>query len=151
MSIAPSQILYLEHGSSRLYAEAIQIVENRHLCWARPMLLIQGLPEDISTGFSTHSDSRQAAIAAAVAAPEHTSLRLYDLEGGPDLIWPLELFQIAFDVDFFSLLVHLKIKPDEVSQRNSSSQLNAFIHSFWQHNPNFFDATLTHLSSVDAL
>ncbi len=151
MSIAPSQILYLEHGASRLYAEAIQIIENRHLCWARPTLLIQGLPEAISAEFSTHSDARQAAITTAVATPEHTHLNLYDLEGGPDLIWPLELFQIAFDVDFFSLLVQLKINPNKTSQQHSGKQLNEFIHSFWHTNANFFDAQPSELPSIDAL
>ena len=57
MSIVPSQILYLEHGSSRLYAEAIQVVSNRQVCWARPTLLIQKLPENVSGA------TRQAAIA----------------------------------------------------------------------------------------
>ncbi len=125
MSVVPSQILYLEYGSMRLYAEAIQIVATRHLCWARPTLLIRGLPE------SSGSSLRQEAIAAAVQNPECSKLHLYDLEGGPDLIWPLDRFQIACDIDFFSLLIRVKISAEGTSYHHRSSQLNDFIRSFW--------------------
>ena len=131
MSVVPSQILYLEHGSSRLYAEAIQVIKTRHLCWSRPTLLIQGLPE--SSGAT-----RQAVIADAAQYPEKTKLNVYDLEGCPDLIWPLAPFQIAYDLDFFSLLVQIKMNPDNSMQRQSSEQLNHFIQSFWNSHTNLF-------------
>lgn len=141
MSVVPSQILYLEHGSSRLYAEAIQVVDTRHLCWARPTLLIQGLPEAGGDAF------RQNTISVAAQDPLHTGLQLYDLEDCPDLIWPLDLFHIAFDVDFFSLLVQLKINPDDIAKRRSRSQLSEFIHSFWKTHPEVFPAPAGELSS----
>lgn len=144
MSVVPSQILYLEHGTARLYAEAIQVVEDRHLCWARPTLLIQGLPE------TDQSEHRQEAISAAVAAPDHSSLSLYDLAGGPDLIWPLNLFQIAFDLDFFSLLVQLKMNPDESAQHSGGSQLNAFIRSFWRTHADIFQQTAPTCAAIEA-
>ena len=144
MSVVPSQILYLEHGAERLYAEAIQVVENRHLCWARPTLLIQGLP------IAAEQGARQAAIAGAAAHPEASSLTLYDLEGGPDLIWPLDLFQIAFDLDFFSLLVQLKMNPDEIALSHSSGQLNTFIRSFWHNHTDIFQASVPLQPSIDA-
>ncbi len=134
MSVVPSQILYLEHGPSRLYAEAIQIVSQRRLCWARPTLLIQGLPEGVS-----HS-RRQDVIASAAQSSQQSSLELYDLEGCPDLIWPIAPFQLAYDLDFFSLIVQLKITPNSNSQC-SSSQLNAFIHSFWEAHTDIFHVT----------
>ena len=140
MSVVPSQILYLEHGSSRLYAEAIQVVDTRHLCWTRPALLIQGLPE----GNSAH---RQAAIASAVLSPDDSRLELYDLGDCPDLIWPLLLFQIAYDIDFFSLLIQLKISPDLTTQC-SNAQFNAFIHGFWRTHASAFQPA--ELSSSDA-
>lgn len=132
MSITPSQILYLEHGSSRLYAEAIQIVEARRLCWARPTLLIHGLPEE------SYSDrlidgpmtDRQTAIADAAAHPKTSTLSLYDLKDCPDLIWPTALFNIAFDIDFFALLVQLKLSPND-SPIQSQQQLSEFVRSFW--------------------
>lgn len=150
MSVVPSQILYLEHGSSRLYAEAIQVIETRHLCWARPTLLIQGLPEHSCENPSLSSKSgsvtgqdRQEIISAAAADPANSMLDLYDLENCPDLIWPLALFEIAYDVDFFSLIVKLKINPDEIAQRNGSSQLNIFIHSFWHSHADVFQPAVS--------
>ena len=128
MNIAPAQILYLEHGSSRLYAEAIQVVEARRLCWARPTLLIQGLPEEASLDIG--SADRQAAIAHAAAQPKSSALTLYDLKDCPDLIWPATFFSIAFDIDFFALLVQLKLNPND-SQSHSQRQLSEFIRSFW--------------------
>ncbi|MEM6867989.1 MAG: hypothetical protein AAF528_06380 [Cyanobacteria bacterium P01_C01_bin.121] len=133
MSIVPSQILYLEHGSSRLYAEAIQVVSNRQLCWARPTLLIQKLPENVSRA------TRQAAITNAAQSFETSQLKIYDLEGCPDLIWPLAPFNIAYDLDFFSLLIQLKITPDESTQPKGSSQLNEFIRSFWRSHADIFN------------
>ena len=145
MSIVPSQILYLEHGSSRLYAEAIQVVESRHLCWARPTLLIQGLPDNASdellaiNGRATAApQNRQEMIASAAIAPETSPLKLYDLENCPDLIWPTSLFEIAYDTDFFSLIVQLKINPDEIANQNGSSQLSAFIRKFWHSHADVF-------------
>ena len=35
----PRQILCLEHGQSRLYAEVIQVVLDRPVCWLRPLIL----------------------------------------------------------------------------------------------------------------
>ncbi len=158
MSVVPSQILYLEHGSSRLYAEAVQVIESRHLCWARPILLIQGLPQDLLQDLSENSienlpssdrsninakQSRQDVISAAAASPENSTLNLYDLENCPDLIWPLALFEIAYDVDFFSLIVQLKISRDPNAQQEGSHRLNDFIHSFWHSHTNIFQPAVS--------
>lgn len=126
--IAPSQVLYLEHGSARLYAEAIQVVETRQLCWVRPTLLIQDLP--IQQGDAQALADRQVAIATAAVSPKSSNLSFYDLENCSDLIWPTAFFSIAFDVDFFALLVQLKRCPDNGTYR-SQRQLNEFVRSFW--------------------
>ena len=139
MSVVPSQILYLEHGSSRLYVEAIQVVRQRRLCWARPTLLVQGLPEGVTLA------KRQDVISSTVQYPEQSSLKLFDLEGCPDIIWPLTPFQLAYDLDFFSLIVQLKLTPNGDAQR-SSRQLSEFIHSFWETHTDIF-----HLSSPSEL
>ena len=125
MSVVPSQILYLEHGSRRLYAEAIQVVDTRHLCWARPSLLICGLPTD------GDAKDRQEAIATAAINPTQNALDLYALEDCPDLIWPLSLFNIAYDLDFFSLLVQLKMEATTSHPEFGREPLNQFIRSFW--------------------
>ena len=125
MSVVPSQILYLEHGNRRLYAEAIQVVDTRHLCWARPTLLICGLPTDGDAG------KRQDAIASAATDLTQSALNLYALEECPDLIWPLSLFDIAYDLDFFSLLVQLKMNDHAPGSEHGREPLNQFIRSFW--------------------
>lgn len=142
MSVVPSQILYLEHGSTRLYAEAIQIVSTRQVCWARPTLLIHNLPTKSSVKGSVAglATVRQAAIADAAASLSHSPLQLYDLEGGPDLIWPLAPFNIAYDLDFFSLIVQIKMNPERNPQQ-SKSALNEFIRSFWHEHSETFHFT----------
>ncbi|MGB7087409.1 MAG: hypothetical protein WBD47_17760 [Phormidesmis sp.] len=141
MSVVPSQILYLEHESSRLYAEAIQIIDTRHLCWARPTLLIEGLPVKDS------QRTRQDIISTAAHSPEQSPLHLYDLEGGPDLIWPLALFHVALDIDFFSLILHLKTSPDKTDQQRSSRQLNDFVRRFWHSHTDRFQSSVDERSS----
>ncbi|MEL6350980.1 MAG: hypothetical protein AAFR58_04380 [Cyanobacteria bacterium J06627_28] len=131
MSVVPSQILYLEHDDARLYADAIQVISTRQLCWVRPTLLIQGLPESDQT-------LRQAVISNAAQCPEQSGLTLYDLEGSPDLIWPLTPFEIAYDIDFFSLLVQLKISSNSAALPAGKQQLHQFTHSFWRKHPDFF-------------
>jgi hypothetical protein len=144
MSLVPSQILYLEHGSCRLYAEAVQVIETRRLCWARPTLLIEGLPAE------SDSEVRQEIIAAAAASPEASTLKLYDLKDCPDLIWPIALFQIACDIDFFALLVQTKMNADEATALDGSSQLNAFIRSFWHSHAHLFQKQSDPRPSIDA-
>ena len=133
-NIAPSQILYLEHGSNRLYAEAIQIVEARQLCWVRPTLLIQDLPykqKDTQTLDAQNLADRQAAIATAAASPESSSLSFYDLDDCPDLIWPIAFFSVAFDIDFFALLIQLKHRSNVSVQDHPQRRLSEFVRSFW--------------------
>ena len=135
MTIAPSQILFLEQGSMRLYVEAIQIVDARQLCWARPVLLLDGLPtaEDLeSPSAGRLAEYRQMAIATAASCPEASELFCYDLTERPDLIWPTELFEIALDVDFFALLLRVEKHPDSSLQSQIQKQFNNFVRSFWQ-------------------
>ncbi len=40
-----SQIICLEFGSRYLYAEVIQVVTARQLCWTRPLMLVTLLPD----------------------------------------------------------------------------------------------------------
>ncbi len=42
----PLQIVCLEHLATCLYAEVIQVVESRQVCWVRPLLLVQYSTEE---------------------------------------------------------------------------------------------------------
>ena len=59
------------------------------------------------------------------------------MEDCSDLIWPIGLFSIAFDVDFFALLQQLQqlkqlqLNSHEPTRRDSHCQLNQFIRGFW--------------------
>ena len=119
----------------RLYAEAIQVVEARQLCWARPTLLIQGLPIEEAP---QQSSDRQTAIADAALNPESAALSFYDLEDCSDLIWPVMLFNTALDIDFFALLAHLRRHRKQPASTRSQQQLNSFIRCCWQAHRDIF-------------
>lgn len=91
-SLIPHQIVYLEQDFLRLYGEVIQVVESRQRCWVRPMACVV-IPA--------------AAVPTTQAMGCHVYERLYDLRLGPDVIWPLSLFQPALDQDWLALLPYL--------------------------------------------
>lgn len=104
--LQPGQIVSLEHGDKNVYAEVIQFVVSRQLCWARPLLMVSFIEE----------------------APLIT-----DLRDASDLLWPANLFRPALDTEVISLLSQilakeLKTEPDSAAKQ----QLNQFIHQLWQ-------------------
>ena len=107
-----NQIICLEHEETRLYAEVIQIVQTRHLCWARPLMLaVSPLHPDI------------------VAKPPI----LYDLRQGADLLWPLSLFRPALDTEVVSQLAQLQAtKAQSGGCQIAHRQLSLFIRQVWQ-------------------
>jgi len=121
--IQPLQIVYIEHRDARLYAEVIQTA-NRDRIWSRPLMLVLGLPNRL--------ERRQRALAEAAEDPEKTSLRLYDLEHAPDLVWPMSAFEPAFDTEFFSLMVHLKVNDRRKSPEQAQIALHHFLQDCWQ-------------------
>ena len=104
----PRQIVCLEHGSTSLYAEVIQVGESRPICWVRPLLLASS---DYLSGEPL----------------------IYDLRSTADLVWPLIFFRPALDTEVMPLLVELlalEAQPD--SDPVAVKQLNQFIHKVWQ-------------------
>jgi hypothetical protein len=120
--LQPSQIICLEHETTRLYAEVVQIVEARHLCWARPLALItgsdlQGSPQPID--------------------PKN----LYDLRQGADLLLPAILFRQALDVEVIPLLSQLYELEGEAKGQEAIAarqSLNQLIRQIWQAHPDVF-------------
>jgi hypothetical protein len=118
----PSQIICLEHGATRLYAEVVQIVEARHLCWARTLVLVTG-----------SEDSQQP------INPKN----LYDLRQGADLLLPTVLFRQALDTEVIPLLSQLyglageAKEQDAVAVRQSIHQL---IRQICQTHPDAFSS-----------
>ncbi|QLE55234.1 hypothetical protein [Nostoc sp. TCL26-01] len=102
----PGQIVSLEHGNINLYAEVIQVVISRHLCWARPLLLVNSNQEPPS---------------------------VTDLRDSSDLLWPSQLFRPALDTEVIDLLSQILIKePKPELDQLAKQQLHHFIHQLWQ-------------------
>ncbi|HEY9665641.1 MAG TPA: hypothetical protein V6C91_02505 [Coleofasciculaceae cyanobacterium] len=112
----PRQIVYLEHETTRLYAEVIEVVAAREICWVRPLMMaVSSLSHNGLPGDSLEQ------------------LVLYDLREGADLLWPASLFQPALDTEVIPFLVRLG-NPDEVQQTNNldaHKQLSSFVQKVW--------------------
>ncbi|OYE01796.1 hypothetical protein CDG79_27640 [Nostoc sp. 'Peltigera membranacea cyanobiont' 232] len=104
--LQPGQIVSLEHGDKNLYAEVIQFVVSRQLCWVRPLLMVTLIQE---------------------------SPLITDLRDASDLLWPANLFRQALDTEVITFLSQIlakepKTEPDSFAKQ----QLNQFIHQIWQ-------------------
>lgn len=103
----PGQIVSLEHDTKRLYAEVIQVVVSRQLCWVRPLLLV-------------------------VAFIEEPPL-ITDLRDASDLLWSINLFKPALDTEVITLLSQIFAKePKHELDFDAKQQLNQFLHQIWQ-------------------
>lgn len=112
----PHQILYLESGGARLYAEAIQIVKSRQLAWVRPIML-----------------------ASASSVDPSLAPTLYDMRNGADLLWPIALFRPALDTEVIPLLVQLEVhQTDKLGPPPAAQQLRAFVEQVWLDHQNVF-------------
>ncbi len=104
--LQPGQIVSLEHGDRNLYAEVIQFVVSRQLCWVRPLLMVTFIQE---------------------------SPLITDLRDASDLLWPANLFRPALDTEVISLLSQVLAKePKSEPDSAAKQQLNHFIHQLWQ-------------------
>ena len=83
----PFQIVCLEHGATRLYAEVIQTAENQRICWVRPIALVESSESDRHLSFQPDFD------------------RVYNLRKDPDLLLPATLFRTALDTEVMPLLI----------------------------------------------
>jgi hypothetical protein len=102
----PGQILSLDYGHRNLYAEVIQVVISRDLCWVRPLMLVN-FTQDIPL--------------------------ITDLRDASDLLWPVNLFRPALDTEVISLLSQLLPKePKADNNVVAQQQLHQFIYQFWQ-------------------
>ncbi|WP_413163768.1 hypothetical protein ACL6C3_30105 [Capilliphycus salinus ALCB114379] len=119
------QIVKLTHERYFLYAEVIQVVSARQVCWVRPLMLLE---------FSGDPHSPQP------PSWENSPQTLYNLRESSDLIWPLKLFQPALDTEVIPLLVRLDSPDGKTSHAATTAhqQLRAFIGQVWQAYPDVF-------------
>ncbi len=105
LNFKPRQIVSLRSEETCLYAEVIQIVVSRQLCWARPLFL--------------------------VTLNTETQL-VTDLRGAADLVWPIHLFQLALDTEVIPLFSFLESEPPPDLNPTTQQQLSQFVNLFWQ-------------------
>ena len=110
LNFQAGQIVFLEYGDSRLYAEVIQVVVERNLCWVRPLLLV---------------------------IQECEPPKVTDLRSTSDLLWAINLFQPALDTEVIELYTQILIKePKPELFPAANQQLHQFIQQLWQENQN---------------
>jgi hypothetical protein len=110
--IQPNQIVCLEQDGTRLYAEVIQCIESRQICWVRPLML---------------------AVSPSSGDLFLEPITLYDLRQGADLLWPSSLFRLALDTEVLEILPQLEsIKTQSHSSQLGHQQLANFVRQVWQ-------------------
>lgn len=101
-----SQIVCIEDEKARLYAEAIQTIPARQMCWVRPLLL---------TTFN-----------------ELGLDKIYDLRNASDLVWPERFFRVAIDTEVIPLLVELETGRNTLRETPIiRQQLHKFLNHIW--------------------
>ncbi|SKB15216.1 conserved hypothetical protein [Planktothrix sp. PCC 11201] len=129
----PGQIVGLNHHNSCLYAEVIQVVEVREVCWVRPLMLIQGLSDDPEDNFSSLGFTPK-------------TFTLSDLRQSPDLIWPTRLFKAALDTEVITFLAQLETPETNspgvkrVNAGSAHQQLQDFIGQVWRAYTDVFES-----------
>lgn len=119
----PCQIVFLEHEHTRLYAEVIQVVTARQICWVRPLMLAV-FGRDL------------AELLHWQGAPAEPTL--HDLRESADLLWPANLFQPALDTEVIPLIGQLQALDatldcnSSVGARLAHQHLSHFVHQVWQ-------------------
>ncbi|MEM1392525.1 MAG: hypothetical protein AAF757_19775 [Cyanobacteria bacterium P01_D01_bin.116] len=104
------QIVFLEYKDDRLYAEVIQVVVERNLCWVRPLLLV---------------------------SQECESQQVNDLRSTSDLLWSINSFQPALDTQVIELYSQILIKePKPELAQTAKQKLHQFIRQLWQADKN---------------
>jgi hypothetical protein len=106
LDFQPGQIVSLEHSDKNLYAEVIQVVVSRQLCWVRPLFLV------------THTAE---------------SPLMTDLRDASDLLWPAQVFRPALDTEVITLWSQILAKePKAEPDLAAKQQLHHFIEQAWQ-------------------
>jgi hypothetical protein len=117
-SFQPHQIVYLACDQSRLYTEVIEILVDRQLAWVRPLVLV------------TPTEILPLAASSVLGLPD--SQGWPDRPTTPDLLWPLDQFCPALDIDFVALLATLANRPDQSLSASHSARVSQFTRRLWE-------------------
>jgi hypothetical protein len=111
---SPNQVVCIERGQLRLFAEVVQMVPERSRCWARPMAIAQVMPDSLSLGL------------------------LHDLRESAHLLLPAIMFRAALDVEVMPLMTALyhpektELRDDALLELRAESTTRQALHQFVQ-------------------
>lgn len=105
---SPQEIVCIDSGNLRLFAEVIQLIPDRNRCWAKPLVLANYVEFQLEF--------------------------LHDLQECSQLILPIELFRSALDTEVIPVMMdlfELEKTPDRSTNDISLSRqaLNQFVRS----------------------
>lgn len=138
----PRQILCLEHGQNRLYAEVIQVVLDRPVCWLRPLILEVNPPD-----FDYEVASEEITIPETYSSQENYKKKHkrqlqpknYDLRLSSDLLMPPALFRPAFDTELIPLLGQINSSEFSLAEAQTAHHLlRDLIQQVWQDHQELF-------------
>lgn len=118
-TLVAGQIVFLECRQTRLYAEVIQVLDDRPMGWVRPLALVQG--ESIQ--------------------PLGTTGAIADPAAAPDMVWPLRHLTPALDTDVIPLMAQIWSKaadptqPEPPDGRTAGSAVSDFLRLLWAEGP----------------
>ncbi|MGL5509254.1 MAG: hypothetical protein ACRC2J_09530 [Microcoleaceae cyanobacterium] len=117
-----SQIVCLDYENLCLFAEVIQVIESRKMCWVRP-LLMQVKPANLDD--------------------DMTMGEIWDLRESIDLVLPITLFRAALDTELLPLLPYLyqTEETEQITQNDlgfARQQLNILVRQLWEKYPDAF-------------
>lgn len=115
------EIVCLEYKNTCLYAEVIQIIPAKNICWARPLVLVKLLPNQASF-YNNMSEIKE----------------FIDLRETTDLLLPINLFRPALDVETISLLTRLYNSENSKNLTNAKRVLNSLIKEILQTKKHLF-------------
>lgn len=118
----PLQIVCLEHAPFYLYAEVVQTVETKQICWVRPLVLAEQ-----ESFLNLYSGSLPAGS------------QPYDLRQGADLLLPTILFRAAIDTEVIPLLSQLgALDESKSTAQETRLRLNQFVREVCLSRPDIF-------------
>ncbi len=122
------QIVALDNTNSVFYGEIIQTIPQRQMCWVRAIAL--------------SLKARDWDVTAKLPGSENkdSETQIIDLHRNVDLLFPLDLFRVAFDTELIPLLSKIDLSHHSCLNDTQTSRqyLNQFLKEIWQINQSKF-------------
>ncbi|MDJ0533620.1 MAG: hypothetical protein QNJ70_14225 [Xenococcaceae cyanobacterium MO_207.B15] len=138
------QIVALDNTNSILYGEVIQIIPQRQMCWIRTIALTYA-PDSLRKKLPNSEDIYYDAALSQESASRanyciDSDMVIVDLHRSIDLLFPINLFRVAFDTEMIPLLSKINPSHDSCLQDTQAGkqQLNQFLKEIWQTNQDKF-------------